>query len=190
MTFDISIVSYLPNPIRTKIKKYQKLISEKFNTVRALDWVPHITIADRVLIPEDKFSNICSELKKVCSKTKPIKVNTKKLCFILLTKSSLENPYVVSLKVETTKELQRLHDLIQNNICKGLKRPGYKSDKYSPHITLAYRDLTKENFKKVKQFFKNYPIKVNYSFKLDNIQLVIPLRNERRRSIWMFKFKK
>ena len=189
MTLDISTVSYLPHPIKTKIKKYQKQTSKKFNTIRALDWVPHITIADRVLIPEDKFSTICNKLKEICSNTKPIKVNTKNLRFLEPTKSPFENNYVIFIDVNVTKELKEIHDLIQNNIYKGLKRPSYKSDKYEPHITLAYRDLTKENFNKAKSFFKDKTIKTDYSFTLDNLQLVVTLRNEQRRPIRIFKFK-
>lgn len=190
MPLNISTVSYLPGPIRTKIKRYQKQISEKFNTIGALDWVPHITIADRVLIPKDNFRNICSKLKEVCNNTKPIKVYTKNLYFIKLTKSPFENPYAIAIEVETTKELLRLHGLIQNDLYKKLKRPSLKSDKYSPHITLAYRDLTRENFEKAKQFFREHPIKLKYSLTINNIHLVVSLHNKQRRSVRRFEFEK
>ena len=187
MAFTIFTVSYLPKPIRVKIRKYQKIISKKFNTNKALNWVPHITIANGVSMPESKFHTTCEQIKQICDKTNPIFLSTKKLHFIKIPNSSFENPYAILIEVNLTKKLQELHNIIQNNIYKGFKRPSYKSNKYIPHITLAYRDLTKQNFDKAKKFFKDNPIKINYSFKLDNLQLV-PLRNEQRKSIKTFKF--
>lgn len=190
MPLDISTVSYLPEPVKTKVKNYQKLISKKFNTIRALDWIPHITIADRVIIPENRFNDICKKLEDACSKTAPIKIKTMKLHLFEITNPPFENPCVIFIELEVSKELQRLHDTIQNNIYKWLKRPSYKAEKYSPHITLAYRDLTKKNFIKAKQFLKHNKIIVEYqTFVMDNIQLVVPLLNEKRRSIKKFEFK-
>ncbi|MBU1036872.1 2'-5' RNA ligase family protein, partial [Patescibacteria group bacterium] len=156
MFLDISTISYLPEPIKTKIKKYQKQFSKKFKTVQALDWVPHLTIADRVLIPKNKFDHICQQLKTICYKTKQLKVTSKNLGFTTQTTSVSQKHYVIFIKIEVTQELQKLHDLIQRKIYQGLKRPSYESNKYAPHITLAYKDLTKENFNKAKKFLKKY----------------------------------
>jgi len=86
-------------------------------------------------------------------------------------------PSVIGVK--PTKELQKFHNKIQEEIFKGLEKAGYKSVRYIPHITLAYRDVTKENFEKAKEFLKENPFKANYSFVLDNLQLVIPSETEK-----------
>lgn len=187
---NISTVSYLPKNSITEVRKSQTLISKKFSTTKSLSWTPHITIADRVLMPQNKFNKICRELRNICAKTKPIKVKTKEIEFVKLSKSPFENPYIIFIKVEVDKELQKIHDFIQDNIYKGLVRPSYKSKKYAPHITLAYRDLTKKNFEKAKEYFKKKPINAKYSFALDNIHLISHLPNEVKNSIKTIKFGK
>ena len=168
----ISTVSYPPKEAIKEIDNLRHLISEKFNTKRALDWESHITIADRVSIPEDKINYIIDEIQQICNKTEPILTYTQELEFFKIENFPFENPYVIFIKVRVTEELQKIHQLIQEGVYKGFKRPGLKWDSYKPHITLAYRDLTEENFIKAKKFFQGNTIKTEYEFFLDNLQLI------------------
>lgn len=48
MKTEVATISYLPNDISEEIAKLQKEFSKRFNTIRAQDWKPHVTIAFKV----------------------------------------------------------------------------------------------------------------------------------------------
>ncbi len=180
--FDISTVGYLPPPTRKEVRTYQRLISTKFDTNKSLAWIPHISIADRVLIPRSKFNDTHKELKKICRKISPINIVMGEVHFWKITESPFENPFIISVDLVVPEELIMLRNYIQN-IYKGFKKPSYKPKEYKPHITLAYRDLTEKNFNLAKKFFKENPINLKGSFILSSIHLVVLMTNERRISI-------
>lgn len=168
---NIATISYPPMKVVRDVNKLRVLISEKFDTGRSFDWEPHITIADKADIPCSKVDLAMQEIEKAC-KTKPIMVNTEGLGFLKIKNSPFENPYLIFIKVKVSKELQEFHDIIQEVVYRDFKKPGLKWNNYMPHITLAYRDLTKENFIKAKKFFQNKKVKTDYNFYVDNLHLM------------------
>jgi 2'-5' RNA ligase len=187
MEYDIATIGYLPEHMESEIDKSRRLISKKFNTRKALDWKPHMTVANRVIIPKNQFEEICKKIQGICEKTKPIKLKTNGFYILDMPNLPFENPYIIGIWVEVNKELQRFHDTIQNEVYKEFKKTSYKGEIYKPHITLAYRDLTKENFEKAREYFSKNPIKADYEFFLTNVQLATPSEKGIWSSIRQFK---
>jgi len=177
MVLDISTIIYLPEPFNSKIDRIRRTVCKRFNAKRVLDWEPHITIANRVLLPEEKKDAIFSQLRDLCQATKPFEVKTSGFHILDIPNLSFENPYVIFIGIEVSEKLLEFHKKIQDEVFQGLERPSYKSSNYKPHITLAYRDLTKENFELAKKYFLENPLQTKYNFALDNLQLATQNKN-------------
>ena len=169
---DISTIGYPEKKVQDQISDLRQIFVKKFESKKALIWKPHITLAVRVLIPKNKFEKIIEEIKAVCRKTKPIIIETKSLEFVIMRNSPFEHPYVAWIAVKPNEKLSNLNQMVNGNIYKGLKRPSLKSAKYNPHLTLAYRDLTLENFEKAKKYFTKHKYNYNFTFALDNVNLM------------------
>ena len=188
MPLEVSTVSYLPKEICKEIEPLRQLISKKFNTKRTLDCVPHITIADRVSIPDGNINKIIKELTEICQRTEAIKIETSGLGFMKLENTLFKHPYLLFIKLHISLSLHKLHDHIQKKVYRELKFSGLKWKEYNPHITLAYSDFTFENFNKAKKYFENKSIP-DYSFYLDNLQLIHE-KGGKLKSFKSFKFRK
>jgi len=171
-SLEISTVGYPPYRIRNEINALREDLAERFSSKNALSWEPHITLAHRVLIPGDKLEGRLTDIKTLCRITKPIRIRTVDLELFEIKGTSLKHPYAIVLEVEVSDALRAVNEKINKEIYEGLERPSMKDETYRPHITLAYRDLTKENYLKAIDFFRDNPINSRFKFELDNLVLI------------------
>ncbi|MCK4554853.1 2'-5' RNA ligase family protein [Candidatus Parcubacteria bacterium] len=189
---EISTISYLSDDINITVDNLKQIIFEKFKSRKAQDWKPHITIAERVLIPKQKMDNVLKQLKHICDNTKPFNIQIDKLEFVEIANSPFEYPYAIWFKIKKPKALVNLNCQINNKLYSCFKRPSMKSSMYNPHITLAYRDLTKKNFMQAKKFFKNNLFHVIKNFKnipINSLQLIHHKNNNIAKEFRSFNFK-
>ncbi len=79
-----------------------------------------------------------------------------------------KNPYVVYIDVKVNPWLQAVFDTLERY--EKFRKEWYAIRTYAPHITLAYDDLTQENFEPALEFLKNEnPF---FQFTLDNFSIV------------------
>lgn len=131
-------VAIEPQPeLSAEIRLIQKDFAERFNSKKALRNFPHITIIPPFKFDEDNESEVTGKFLK-------IDLATSKFAIQLKGFSTFQNPRnpVIFIKPEVSAELQELH----NTMTKAM--PFNYIENFNPHITVAYRDLTSENFEK------------------------------------------
>lgn len=189
---EISTISYLPDDINIAVDNLKQIIFEKFKSRKVQDWKPHITIAERILIPKRKINNILRQLKYICGNTKPFNIQIDRLEFVEIANSPFEYPYAIWFKIKKPKALVNLNHQINSELYGGLERSSMKSSKYNPHVTLAYRDLTEKNFMQAKKFFKDnlfYTAKNFKNIPINNLQLICHEHNDIIKEFRSFNFK-
>ncbi len=186
--FDISSVCFLSAKENGEIEKLKLNISKKFNTTEALKWKPHISVAERVLIPKNKIDDLIDKIERICQEITPFKVKTDKFYFGKVKSPLFKNKNIISLNVVKSKDLIRLSNEIQK-LYTNLEKPSMKWKKYNPHVTIAYRDMTEDNFRKAKKYTINNDIDFTYKFYLNELSLV-EYRNNKCHIFKRYKFNK
>lgn len=120
----------------TEVKFY---FAQHFFSRHALTSPPHITLQPPFQWQQDTLPLIES-LSTFARSYSPIPIT--------LNGFAAFPPRVIYIDVDRTTALLELHSaLIEHLELIGLSDPREKSRSYQPHMTVAFRDLTKENFK-------------------------------------------
>lgn len=163
-----------------EIFKIEKSIAEKYKTYYNFKGKigPHITITHQENINKKDFNQIEKIVSEISKKTKPFKIKIK--CVRRFYK-----PIVIYMNVLKSTKLNKLNKELSNNLRKFGKVRRYR--KYTPHVTIANKDITKENFKKAFKELKNK--KLSYEFNVNKLYLGKSKPTERMRVFKSFKLK-
>jgi len=143
------IAIVLPDPLFSLVREEQNFIARTWGCRQALRVPPHITLIPPLSIKEKESKELESIAKEVATHRKPfsIKING----------YDTFSPRVIFLKPNFPYELgllyTELRDAIVPKIPQALSR--YPDESFHPHITLAYRDLTPDQFKEMWKHYKN-----------------------------------
>lgn len=167
----------LPKKIFNEILKIEKEISKKYNTYHSLESKigPHITITYQMNVNTKDFKKIDKVVNKISKEIKTFKINIKGI-------SKFYKNRVIYLKVLESRELDDLYKKLSGNI----KYFG-KVRTFTPHVTIAYSDITKENFKKAFKEVENK--KIYYNINVNKIYLGKSKPAERIKIFKSFKLK-
>lgn len=138
------------------VRKIQWEFASRFESSRQLKIPPHIT-----LIPPFESENSFLE---------SLKVLIESICLHQPTLSIRLNGFgffrekVIYINVEKTVELIQFQEKIETNMVEqlGFQRKSYFNE-FTPHVTVANRDLTSENFQKAKKEFMDRPFDATFS---------------------------
>jgi len=168
--FNFYLVSYLPKNIKNEITKIARVVADKFDTHTFINsWEPHLTVWSWLFVPENKLTELIDDLQDITYQLNKTKINIKGIGYIdNLNNLIAKNPYVIFLNIILTNKLQLIFDTFEKY--QKFRKKWYAIKKYSPHVTLAYDDLIKENFEKAIDFLINNNSK--YEFILDNFSIV------------------
>lgn len=145
-----------PEDILTEIEKFKKICMKKFNSKHALRLPAHITLIPPFYSNKQKILSLKHVLKEVLRKTTPVKLNG----------FSYFDKRVIYIDVQKNKNLFNLKKHIADKVL--IKHKVKTADSnFIPHITIASKDLTEENFILSREYFKN--IEYKRSFKVKNI---------------------
>jgi len=143
MTNQLYLIAFIPpNPLRDKIQQLKLEVKEKFNSSHSLNSPPHITLLNPFRIAENMEDKLESLLKDFAREFEPFKIQ--------LNDFSTFPPRVVFIDVKKSESL----NVIQQKLEQAARsKPdmfsyNYQQREYHPHITLAFKDLTKSNFYK------------------------------------------
>jgi 2'-5' RNA ligase len=142
-------------------------LSERSNSKNALEFIPHFSIRNDFEIEIKDVDKLKLETEKILKDFKPFTLKITQYGFY---------PWkIVYLDIDVTPELQRLHNVLMNTIKKyrtsmvtktllesshfeGKQRQyieiyGYQFafEYYSPHFTVAGKDMTEESFERLKK---------------------------------------
>lgn len=152
-----------PEPFRNQAWKLKEHFRDRYNSKASLNSPPHITLFPPFKLVKEE-QELVEALKDIAANFNPFMV-------------SLENfgafpPRVIFIDVLRNPRM----DLLQQKIKKIIpefaqKDPKLNQDRpFHPHMTLAFRDLSKEDFKKAWQEFKEEEL--SYSWEAESFTLL------------------
>jgi 2'-5' RNA ligase len=145
-----------PQPIYDEALEQKHYFKEHYNSKASLNSPPHITLHMPFRWKEQKEEQLVQKLEDFIKVFDPIKV--------CLDNFSAFAPRVIFINVVKTDALEMLQKSIQR-FCKkelNLFNANYKEQPFHPHLTLAFRDLKKPNFKKAWEEFAQKEYKAEF----------------------------
>jgi len=169
-----------PKKIFNEILKIEKIIAKKYNTHHSLESRigPHITLTFQPTINKKDFKKIEKNVNEISKKTKPFKIKIKGIARFYKTRT-------IYMKVLKSRQLNNLYKKLSNNLKQFGKIRIFRP--FTSHMTIAYVDITKENFKKAFKELKNK--KISYEFNVNKIYLAKSKPTERLRIVKSFELK-
>lgn len=153
-----------PAPVFDEALELKIHCREKYHTKAALNCPPHITLHMPFWWKEEKQEKLVSNLQEFARQCDPIK--------ICLDNFSSFPPRVIFINVTESDALNSL----QKNLHRFFKRSldiynaNYKERPYHPHLTLAFRDLKKQQYLLAWEEFSKKEYKAE--FMVDKISLL------------------
>ncbi|WKK76365.2 2'-5' RNA ligase family protein [Marivirga salinae] len=144
-----------PHPLEKKIQRIKEEFRQKHGIEGAFRSKAHITLQMPFNLSVNSEKDFIHELKKILIKQKPIELK--------LNDFGKFEPRVIFIKVDENEEL----DLLQKSVERFMKRfqvfnGTHKNNGFTPHITVAFRDLKKPTFHKIWDDVKNRTFKENF----------------------------
>jgi 2'-5' RNA ligase len=142
--FFIAIIP--PGNIEGELMDFKKYAARHFSTKKALNSPGHVTLQAPFKYEERAISDVLLPLYELAEDLKPF----------YLTFNGLDHfdKRVLFVDVENSPELIEMQQRVSARIAEILDLPTEKR-KFHPHATVAFRDLTRENFNKAWTHFKS-----------------------------------
>jgi len=138
-----------PEPISSEINRLKEEVARKYNSKAALRSPPHITLYMPFRETSKRISRLQSILTSFSSK--------KKACKITLDGFGSFPPKVIFVGVTPEPRLNEL----QKDLCStmaqqmNLHNANYKDKPFHPHVTIAFRDLKKNQYQEAWEYYRN-----------------------------------
>jgi 2'-5' RNA ligase len=143
------IAIVLPDPLRSFIINEQKFISENWGCRHALRTPPHITLIPPFHFTLQEINSIITILSEAAKRHHAFRLN-------VIGFNSFRQG-VIFMEPELSQALQDLHmdlnDSMGSYFPQILEKSGDRP--FHPHITLAHKDVTREQFKEIRDHYKN-----------------------------------
>ena len=146
-----------PHPLKSRIEKIKLEFSKKYKTVHALKSPPHITLHPPFSMMEDELDGICKALEAVARQEKPFELRAFRF--------NAFTPKVIYIDFRKSQTLVALQKRLLNISVDILKQ-----HRFTPHMTIAFKDLKASLFYKALKEYKNREIE--FTFKADRLCLL------------------
>lgn len=154
-----------PDPIKSEIQHIKLQIKERYASSHSLNAPPHITLLSPFRLREENRSEVEKILYGIAAKNRPFQVQ--------LNNTDTFGTRVIFIDVIKSPELEALQADIEHTARTHAALFDYKYDEklYRPHITLAFKDLSPDNFKRAWAELKH--LTYTKSFQADSLCLLI-----------------
>lgn len=154
-----------PENIQNQVTEIKEYFAREYNSSHALRSVPHITLQPPFKWPTENLSLLQESLETFAQKCSAFPIT--------LSGFSAFPPRVIYVNVVKTPELLKIQkDLIEfTETTLGIVHPPSKIRPFSPHVTVAFRDLTKQNFRTAWLEFKERSL--HFEFTVSQLTLLI-----------------
>ncbi len=148
-----------PEAIMNEITNLKNFVFEKYKSRQALNSPPHITLHMPFKWREDREDKVIDSIQEVSGGMNPFIISLNGFDFF--------KQRVVFIKVCLSEELKYLQEKIAKMAAQNLKinNADYKNRPFHPHITIAFRDLKKENFQVARNYFEKQDFSRNFTTK-------------------------
>lgn len=152
-------VAIIPSTdIQEKIRLIQTDFSKNFKTYEALKFPPHITLIPPIKLSKTSLLLLKKELSLVSEKTASFRIELNNFRFF--------PSRVVYIHVKPSIAIENLYDQLDKRLQQQpkLKRALAQRDQYPfiPHITIGFRDLSKNNFILARTEYKKRSFHANF----------------------------
>jgi len=177
----LSVVCYLDLVSTDAIRTIQQELASLTGAKASLElWRPHITVGDGVEVDEQELNDFVHQLEELSNARHSFQLQLRDI-LKLQTRVGGEGeettPYGLYLEVKQTDDLISLVEGVakaSHNLYKWYQMP----QPYHPHCSLAFKDLSKEGFKKGSVLLDERDI--NITVTINHIALVEMLPDETR----------
>lgn len=140
MLYFVALIS--GSPLKEEIHNWKTAISREYQSSRALNSPPHITLINPFNLKEENRGQLYSFLMEFSENRESFEV--------YLDGVSHFGQSVIFIDVIKNKDLLHLQSALEQYARheQDLFKYNYPEREFHPHITLAFKDLTKENFRK------------------------------------------
>jgi len=140
-----------PEPILSEVRILKEEISKKYQSKKALNSPAHITVVPPFHLSEEIKADFVESVKAVVINCQPFYVTLRGLgCF---ENRRRKNP-VIFVNPDNTPELSSFHQLLSYTLTKKFDFVKKETRIFAPHMTIAFKDLTLDNFDKAWQELK------------------------------------
>ncbi len=138
-----------PEPINGELQKLKELFATEYQSKASLNSPPHITLHMPFKLNPKKQGRLIQSLKEVTQKQTSFLVKIENF--------KAFEPRVIYAHIHPSEELNHLFEKLSRTlqVQVGLLHPSHKNKGFTPHITLAFRDLRKGAFHKAWAFFQS-----------------------------------
>lgn len=173
-TINFSIVSYLTGEEYKQVREIQKKLGDITGSRKCLeDWLPHITTGDGIEVPEEALLQTEQAILDFTKNQKEITARIKGFNGIENWKGAVEGkitPYVIWLDVEVSDDLMNLFNNLRDAVTSKYETWLPRTVNYTPHVTVAFADLTEEGYRKGMDYLKSQSFETE--FKINHVALV------------------
>jgi len=152
-----------PDSMQDEVRQIQYDFRDRYSTQATLKSPPHITLIPPFELSSDRLEPLQIELEKFAKTRSSFTIN--------LSGFAAFPPRVIYLNVVSNPILSRLYVDIAATLANNLDiHNPYASRPFVPHMTVAFRDLTPENFKLAWSEFSDRQI--DFEFEVINLTLL------------------
>lgn len=153
-----------PEPIYTEALEIKQLFAKEYNSKAALKSPPHITLHMPFRLKPEREALLSEALNEVAKKTEAIPIHLEGFDHF--------NQRTVFMNVLENEKLEELFKAIMKTMKVNFNifNAEYKDRGYHPHLTVAFRDLKKEQFKQAWPSFEDRPL--SYTFAVTKFSLL------------------
>ncbi len=146
---DLWYLAIIPDEeVIEKVDHHRLYAAAHFNSRHALKSPPHITLFPPFRLSEAQINQVTGVIEKYGQKHNQFEVKLQDFDFF--------PPRVVYLAVEENEDLIKLQKGLNQLLREDLKIEADRPDhNFNPHLTIAHRDLNKENFYRALEYFTN-----------------------------------
>lgn len=189
--YKFAIISYFDEETTKEVRKVQEALSEITGSKGSLvAWAPHITVGSGIVVEEKQLENLYTQIESFVKNFSVTKIETRDYSFMDNWSGSKLglSPYVVYIKPVDYGTLETVASFFEKEI-----KPNYSAwyDQpwpFRPHITVAYKDLSEEGYKKAQEFLQGKTFERNIT--IDNVCLAVEGEGGLWEEFKRFKLKK
>jgi 2'-5' RNA ligase len=153
-----SIVTYLNDESSKKVREIQQKLFELTGSRACLDeWEPHTTVGSGIWVTEEELAEVEKTFTQLAKETKPFSVTVSGFGGLTDRKGGegeATTPYVLWIDIVVGDELKNLAGMIEEEVTSKYKLWYKMPVPYTPHVTVAFRDLNKEGYEKGREYLK------------------------------------
>ncbi|MDP3734544.1 MAG: 2'-5' RNA ligase family protein [Nanoarchaeota archaeon] len=150
------VVVSLSGSVAARVRRLQRLLSIKTGSSASVRfWKPHLTVGSGIIVPRKQLASVMAQFRSALKATSLFSVRVRGYGFMEKWAGGIfgKSPYVAYLQIENSPPLRALAKTVKkvtHHYPLFYRQPW----PYTPHVTLAFSDLTNAGFLKAKAFLK------------------------------------